>query len=190
MGDGDGITEWLRRARDGDRGALDRVFERIYGDLRRIAHAQLRSARRGDTLRTTALVNEAYLKLVGSERLEVADRGHVLSLAARAMRQILVDYARERRAAKRGGDAQRAALDSAELAVDAVGGELLAVEGALVRLEALDARLARIVELRFFGGFTEAEIAELLEVHERTVRRDWRKARAFLFAALESEASP
>lgn len=156
------------------------LFAAVYGELKRLAHGQLARGPRG-TLSTTALVHEAYLKLRGSS---VGDREHFLALAARAMRQVLVDYARERRAAKRGGGLARVSLDGEALAVETLVDEVLAVDTALARLEAVDERLARLVEWRYFGGMTDVEIAAALGVTDRTLRRDWLKARAFLYREL------
>jgi RNA polymerase sigma factor (TIGR02999 family) len=161
-------------------GATPELFAAVYGELKRLAHGQLARGPRG-TLSTTALVHEAYLKLRGST---VRDREHFLALAARAMRQVLVDAARERSAAKRGGDLARVSLDGEALAVETFADEVLAVDVALTRLEALDERLARLVEWRYFAGMSEPEIAAVLGVSDRTVRRDWQKARAFLYREL------
>jgi RNA polymerase sigma factor (TIGR02999 family) len=163
------------------------AFEAAYAELRRLARAQLRSLKPGETLATTALVNETFLKLVGSSA-GWQDRAHFLALAARAMRQILVDYARERHAQKRGGDRRRTTLDGGALSVEAVVEEMLDIDRALSNLERVDDRLARLVELRFFGGLTDDEIARSEGVTARTVRRDWQKARAFLYRELQAEA--
>lgn len=165
-----------------------RAFEAAYGELRRLARAQLRALRPGETLATTALVNEAFVKLVdGSAAWN--DRAHFLSLAARAMRQILVDYARERSADKRGGNRRPTTLDGEALAVETIVEEMLDIDRALGNLERVDERLARLVELRFFGGLTEDEIARMQGVSARTVRRDWQKARAFLYRELKANAA-
>jgi len=156
------------------------LFVAVYNELKRLAHGQLARGRRG-TLSTTALVHEAYLKLRGSE---VRDREHFFALAARAMRQVLVDYARERRTAKRGGNLARVTLDGDALAVESFAEEVLAVDTALARLEMVDERLARLVEWRYFGGMTDVELGTALGVTDRTVRRDWIKARAFLYREL------
>ena len=171
----------LRASRSGDRAAFDRLFESLYGELKRLARRQLRRGRPGQTLSTTAVVHETYLKLTQGSPVDVHDRGHFMALAARAMRQVIVDVARRRQAHKRGSGEAAALLDESEIAVDAVAEELLAVEESLKKLEAVDERLARIVEWRFFGGMSEEEIAQTLGVTSRTVRRDWRQARAFLF---------
>lgn len=182
------ITQLLAAVREGDRGALDTVFDRLYGELKRLARAQLRFGRTAMSLDTSALVHEAYLKLVKSERLSLADRGHFFALAAKAMRQILIGNAEHLRRLKRGGGVEALPLDD-QVAAPAVwqAEQLLAVDVALAELEQLSPRLARIVELRFFVGLNESEIGELLAQSERTVRRDWRKARAFLQIELERQ---
>jgi RNA polymerase sigma factor (TIGR02999 family) len=182
------ITQLLAAVREGDRGALDTVFDRLYGELKRLARAQLRFGRTAMSLDTSALVHEAYLKLVKSERLSLVDRGHFFALAAKAMRQILIGNAEHMRRLKRGGGVEVLPLDE-QIAAPALwqAEQLLAVDVALAELERLSPRLARIVELRFFVGLNEAEIGELLEQSERTVRRDWRKARAFLQLELERQ---
>ncbi|MCU0255855.1 MAG: ECF-type sigma factor [Vicinamibacterales bacterium] len=169
----------LSASRAGDASAFAEAYALAYDELRRLARRQLGSAGRDRTLVTTVLVNEVFVKLV-RQPLDVRDRGHFFALAARAMRQIIVDYARQRRARKRGGDFRVTSLD-----VDAIAGaqaaeELVGIDEALSRLEILDPRLARIVEWRFFGGMTEDEVGEALGLSARTVRREWQKARAFL----------
>jgi RNA polymerase sigma factor (TIGR02999 family) len=175
----------LDAASDGP-AAVSAAFEGAYDQLRRIAHGQLRRLRPGQTITTRSLVHEAFVKLV-RDPVAAEDRNHLFSLAARVMRQVLVDYARQRGARKRGGDARRITLDEDALPVEAVAEELLAVDRGLDRLHAVDERLARVVELRFFGGMTEDETAEALGVTARTVRRDWQKARAFLYRELQDE---
>lgn len=174
----------LEAARSGNSDARAQAFEVAYDELRRIARRQLRALRPGQTLATTALVHEAFLKLV-RRPLGCEGETHFFALAARAMRQILVDYARERHARKHGGDLRRTLLDDDAIAVEAVAEEMLDIDRALTHLEAVDERLARIVEWRFFGGMTEDEIAKAEGVHPRTVRRDWQKARAFLYRELQ-----
>lgn len=169
-----------------DSGALSDAFEVSYGELRRLARQQLRRLRPGQTLTPTALVHEAFVKLVKGP-VKAEDRSHFLALAARAMRQVLVDYARRRSSGKRGGGLRPATLDGDAIPVEALAEEMLGVDRALKRLETLDERLARIVEWRFFGGMTEDEVASALGVTSRTVRRDWQKARAFLFRELTGE---
>ena len=180
------ITALLAAYRNGDPAALDRLFPLVYGDLRERAHRQLARGRPGETLSTTAVVHEAYLKLTDSSHQDYQDRVHFFAVASQAMRQILVDYARRRTAAKRGGTAAHLVALDAELVGDpGRADELVALDDALVRLEALDGRLARIVELRFFGGLSVEETADALGISARTVKRDWRTARAFLFQAVQ-----
>ncbi|MEZ5064610.1 MAG: ECF-type sigma factor [bacterium] len=184
----DDITAILASARSGDRRALDDVFARVYAEVRRIAHGQLARAGGDRSLSTTAVVHEAYLKLVRSPALSFEDRGHFYAVAATAMRQILLNHARARRAKKRGGGA---ALfrDTGDQVVDPRFTDFLELDAALTRLRALDERMAKVVDLRFFAGLTVEETAEMLGVTDRTVKRDWRAARAFLFRELGSEAA-
>lgn len=169
------------RSRAGDAASAQETFSAVYGTLRVLAQRQLRRSAQ-NTLNTTALVHEAWLKLVRAEPT-FEDRAHFFAVAATAMRQILVDHARRRRSHKRGADAP-ATSDMSSVGVETNIEELLAIDAALTKLEALDERLARVVEWRFFGGLEEAEIAQALGVDVRTVRRDWRKARAFILAEL------
>ncbi|HEV8632449.1 MAG TPA: ECF-type sigma factor [Thermoanaerobaculia bacterium] len=165
---------------------VDGSFAVLYEELRRLAHGQLRRAGGRATLSTTAVVHETYLKLA-SASAQWQDHQHFLSLAARAMRQVVVDYARSQAATKRGGDLRRVELNDetpdGELPLE----ELLAIERGLQLLEREDERLAKVVELRFFAGLTHAEIATALAISERSVEREWRRARAFLLAALKAE---
>lgn len=183
------VTLLLAAARAGDRAAYDRVYEVVYRELRRIAHGQLGGGRRDVTLSTTALVHETYLKLLPHAEARLADRQHFFALAARAMRQILVDAARRRKAGKRGAGEMRLDVAELDLPVAIRAAEFVALDEALARLEQLDEPLARFVELRFFGGLSVAELAELLAVSERTVGRDWRRAKAFLQLELERAAA-
>ena len=179
----DGVTRLLLDCRNGDTSALDRLFPIVYDRLHQIAHALLRGGA-GQTVDTTALVHEAYIKLVDAERVEWQDRGHFLSLASRAMRQILIDYARRHRAAKRGGDLRRVDLDASQIAVLERADVLVALDEALTRLAVRSPRMAQVVEHRFFGGLTEQETASVLGITDRTVRRDWIKARGWLHQQL------
>jgi RNA polymerase sigma factor (TIGR02999 family) len=188
------LTQLLLAARSGERGALDRLFARVYEELHGLAHHQLASGGPGDTLNTTALVHEVYIKLVDSSRTEFHDRRHFFALTARAMRQIIIDHARRARASKRGGDMVRVVLDPGRLGNGTAGAagaaELVALDDALTALEVLSERLARIVELRFFAGLSVEETGTVLDLSPRTVKRDWQKARAFLFQTLrEASAS-
>lgn len=181
------VTEILLDLRSGDDAALDALFQRIYDDLHRIARRQLRKEADGHTLCATALVHEAYLKLVDQTRVKWANRAHFFAIAARVMRRILVDHARRHRAAKRGGDWERLDLDDVEIPVDERAGVLIGLDDALERLARLNPRLSQVVECRFFGGMTEEEIAAALGVTERTVRRDWVKAKGWLHQALPAD---
>lgn len=178
------VTRLLAELRGGDRTALDRLFPVVYRELHGRAHHQLARHRPGDTLSTTALVHEAYLKLTDSAGQSYNDRIHFFAVASRAMRQILVDHARRKAAEKRGGGLREVSLDPADLASPDRAGELLALDEALGELAVLDERLARTVELRFFGGLSVEETADVMAVSPRTIKRDWRKARAFLFDAV------
>ena len=181
----DNLTGLLHRAADGDATAHDDLFTHIYPTLRKLAHRQLRVHAKG-TLCTTDLVNEASLRLFGAEKLARLDgRSHLFATAARAMRHILVDYARQKSAQKRGGDWQRMSLDEGQLSAAHLSEQILALEEALTRLHDADERGHQVVELKFFGGLTIDEIAEYLGVSDMTVKRDWRRSRAFLYAELE-----
>jgi RNA polymerase sigma factor (TIGR02999 family) len=172
------VTRWLRAARDGEPGALDRLVPLIYDDLRLLARRQLGREYGDRTLNPTALVHEAYLKL-GAGAKVAADRAHFLAIAARAMRQVLVDRARDRKAAKRGGGAwERTTLTDGAWVGEFDPDGMLALDEGLARLEP---RQRQVVECRFFGGMEEQEIAEALGVSERTIHRDWVKARAWLY---------
>ena len=178
------VTLLLARARAGDRSALDAAYAALYAELKRAARLQLRRAH--GQFQTTALVNEAYLKLAGAARLTATDRNHLLALSARAMRQVLVDDARARKSDKRGGGHEPLTLDAAAGSGEKAVVEVLALDELLQSLRAADERAAQIVELRYFGGYSENEIAQMLDISERTLRRDWRKARAFLLAEMNA----
>jgi RNA polymerase sigma factor (TIGR02999 family) len=180
------VTELLLQLRSGRDGVTDRLFPLVYEELRRIAGRALRAERTGHTLGTTGLVHEAYLRLADQTRLEYRDRAHFFGIAARAMRQILIDYARRHRAAKRGGAKPVVTLDEAVLAIEDRAEALLALDEALKDLEVLDPRLGQIVQCRFFGGMTEDETAEVVGVTSRTVRRDWLKAKGWLHHQLSA----
>lgn len=173
----------------GDTEALDRLIDLVYNDLRAIAHRQLSGERDDHTLNTTALVHEAYLQLAGHTAPRWQGRARFFALLSRVMRHVLVDYARTRGAAKRGGGRVRVPLRDDSAVSDQELVELLAMDEALTRLAEKDERLARVVECRFFGGLTDAEIGEALDISERTVNRDWRRARAYLFRLLAAEPS-
>lgn len=180
------ITELLVKARTGDRLALDHLMGHVYEELRVIARNRRPSGTPDPSLNTTALVHEVYLKLFDRAQCEFQDRRHFFAVAAMAMRQIVVDHARRRNSAKREGRRQVVDLDSELLAVDDRAQEILEVHDALLRLSELDPRLGQVVELRFFGGLSEDEVAEVVGRDARTVRRDWRKARALLYSLLGS----
>lgn len=185
MPDEPDITQHLIALRDGDRDALSDLLPLVYERLKRMARGQLEQGGIGKTLSATALVHEAYLRLVDQERAEWVDRGHFFAVAARAMRQIAVDHARRRGAGKRGGDAPPVVFDEVEIdgggrpSVDA-----LDLDRALRQLAERSERLVRVVELRHFAGLTVEEVADVLGVTARTVKRDWNMARAFLMRAL------
>ena len=189
------ITEALGEVRDGVPGAMERLVPLVYADLSRIAHRQLGLEVAGHTLSTTALVHEAYLRLVDQTRARWEDRVQFFAVAAHVMRRVLIDHARRYRAARRGGAQPRPvsldAIDSADAASLAAGERaevLLALDDALERLAVLDERQARIVECRFFGGLTTEETAQALGVTTRTVERDWVKARGWLYQELRNDA--
>jgi RNA polymerase sigma factor (TIGR02999 family) len=175
---------------DGDQAALGQLVDLLYDELRRLAHSHLQHERTGHTLSTTALVHEAYVQLSELTGLAWRGRARFFALVSKVMRHVLVDYARRRHAAKRGGGELRVPLTDDLAAAEAEAFELLAVDQALDRLGELDARLARIVECRFFGGMSEAEIAEALDLSTRTVERDWIRARAHLFRLLREARPP
>jgi RNA polymerase sigma factor (TIGR02999 family) len=181
-------TALLAAARAGDRAAYDRVFARVYDELSRVASRQAARLGASESMSTSVLVHEAYLKLAGSGPAAGNDRGHFFALAARAMRQILIDHARHRGRKKRGAAAAHVDLDRVELAAGDDGApqveELIALDRALSRLAAVDAELARLVEWRFFAGLTLEEIAAMTAVSERTLKRQWQVARAFLLREL------
>jgi RNA polymerase sigma factor (TIGR02999 family) len=178
------VTRLLGALRGGDDAALDRLFPLVHDDLRTIAARLLRHEAPGHTLQPTDLVHEAYLRLAGGPSASPEDRAHFLAIAARAMRHLLVDHARRRRAAKRGGGASPVRITNEQVGVDLSFDELLALDDALERLGALDPRLRQVVECRFFGGLTEPETAQALGVTTRTVQRDWARARAWLYSEL------
>ena len=190
--DPEAITDALCAIRDGGVGAMDRLTPLVYEQLKRIARRQLRVEPVGHTLSTTALVHEAYLKLVNQTRVEWQDRGHFFAVASGAMRRILVDYARRYRAARRGGGDDGApvrpiSLDNTEIPAAERADALVALDEALERLGRLDERQARVVECRFFGGLSEAETAAALGISQRTVAREWVTARGWLYQELRRD---
>ncbi len=170
------LTAW----RGGDHSALDALMPLVYDELRRLARDYLRRERPDHTLQPTALVNEAYLRLVDQKRMRWQNRAHFFAIAAQMMRRILIDHARSKHFEKRGGGVPRVALDEAAVLSDERAGELVALDEALTGLAALDERKGRVVELRYFGGLSVEEVAEVLGVSADTVTRDWRRAKAFL----------
>ena len=180
-----GLTELLDDWQQGDRTALEKLTPLIYDELRRIAHRYVQRERNGHTLQTTALVNEAYLRLAGQQKIEWQNRAHFFAVSAQVMRHILIDHARRRRFAKHGGDAQQVSLEEASLMTEQRAAELVALDEALDELAKLDSRKSRVVELRYFGGLSLEETAEVLEVSVMTVRRDWRAAKAWLFRRMK-----
>lgn len=181
------VTRLLHAARGGDLAAMDRIVPLLYDDLRLIARRQLRRELGDRTMRPTSLVHEVYVKLKNAAALNAGDRAHFLAIAARAMRQVLVDDARRRTASKRGGSWDRVTFGDRDWDRDALDAdEILALNDAMDQLEP---RQRQVVECRFFGGMEEQEIAEMLGVNERTVRRDWVKARAWLYRALYGTTS-
>jgi RNA polymerase sigma factor (TIGR02999 family) len=174
------ISRWLDEAREGRRAAIDALAPLVYGELRRVAHAYMRRERPAHTLQATALVNEAFLRLLRARHIAWQNRAHFCAIAATAMREILIEHARRRQAAKRGAGVVRLRTDDLPPAARAQLVEALALDEALGRLNARDARRARIVELKYFGGMTIEEIAEVTRSSPATVKRDWVLARAWL----------
>lgn len=180
----DDVTKLLGEAKAGDRQAESRLMELVYPELKRIAARHLKRERDGHTLRPSALVNEAYIQLAGQMDKEWQNRSHFYAVAAQLMRRILVDYARQRRAHKRDGNLQRVDFTEGLLISEKRLDQILSINEALVRLAQFDERRARVVELRFFGEMTEEEVAEVLKIAPRTVKRDWSLAKAWLHAEL------
>ena len=181
------ITGLLIAWKNGDAGALDRLVPIVYGELHRMAERYLRNERPGHTLQPTAIVHEAYMRLIGRQKADWQNRSHFFAIAAQSMRRILVEYARQRAARKRGGQGERLLIETAVL-VEPRAVDLIAVDDALAGLSELDAEQGRIVELRFFGGLTEDETADALEISPSTVHRKWLLAKAFLHRELRSRA--
>ena len=178
------ITRLLDDWSKGDRSALDRLTPLVHAELRRLARRQMSRERHGHTLQATALVNEAYIRLAGNEGFEWRNRAHFFAVCAQVMRHVLIDHARAGARDKRGGGATRVSLDGAGLAVEGRAVELMALDEALGALEAVDAQKCRIVELRYFAGLSVEETAEVLGVSPTTVRREWRRAKAWLYRSL------
>ena len=180
------ITVLLQRISSGDKGAEEELLPKVYRELKRLASACLRRERQGHTLQATALVNEAYLRLSDQKDVAWTGRTHFFAIAARIMRRILADYARQRNAGKRGGGRPHLSLDEELHVTDSQCALIEGLDEALQRLAQLDSRQAQVVEMRFFGGLTEEEIAEVLGVSSRTVKRDWMMARAWLYGELHN----
>jgi RNA polymerase sigma factor (TIGR02999 family) len=178
------VTELLRAWSDGDDGALERLTPLVAAELRRLARGHMRRERRGHTLQTTALMNEAFLRLTDARRVRWQDRAHFLGIAARLMRRVLVDHARSRGYVKRGGGARRVTLDEGLVSSGEPALDVVALDRALEALSAVDARKARLIDLRFFGGLSVEETAEVLQVSPDTVKRDWRIAKLWLLREL------
>ena len=184
------VSQLLFEWSNGDRAALDKLVPLIQPELRRLARRHMRRERPGHTLQTTALVHEVYLKLVDKSHPDWQGRAHFFAVAATLMRRIMVDHARERRAKKRGGGAVKVELDEAALISEGRAEELLALDEALDRLAAFDPRKCQVVEMRYFGGLTIEEIADVLKIHPNTATRDWSAARAWLYAELNPRPAP
>jgi RNA polymerase sigma factor (TIGR02999 family) len=177
----------LRQWRGGDASALDRLLPLVHDTLHRLAHRYVNRERRGHTLQTTALVNEAFLRLVGQQNVDWENRAHFFAVSAQVMRHILVDYARQRSSGKRGGDFRQVTLDAEAVMSEERSAELIALDDALHELEQVHPRGCKIVELRYFGGMNNKEAAEVLRISETTVERDWRLAKAWLFRELKAQ---
>jgi RNA polymerase sigma-70 factor (ECF subfamily) len=184
------LTQLLRAWSEGDQSALEQLVPLVYEELHRLARSYLADERRGHTLQATALVNEAYLRLAGSGRADFQDRVHFFAVCARVMRRILLDWARSRRAQKRGSDVPELELqENLAVASSASGDNLVAIDDALKTLAAFDSRKSQVVELRFFGGLSIKDTAQVLKVSEETVRRDWNLAKSWLREELTSYGS-
>ena len=183
------VTQLLVEWRNGDEAAFDKLLPLVYDELRRIASRYMKRERAGHTLQTAALVNEAYLRLVNQQEIDWQDRAHFFAVAAQVMRHLLVDHARTNHYAKRGGNAIQVTLDEGAIVAESKNVEILALDEALTRLAAMDERKVKIVELRYFGGLSAEETAAVLELSEITVKREWLKAKAWLFRELTKEAN-
>jgi RNA polymerase sigma factor (TIGR02999 family) len=181
------ITQLLLAWSDGDQAALEKLTPLVYAELRRLARGYMFGERPGHTLQTTALINEAYLRLIDWKNVRWQGRAHFFGVAAQVMRRILVDFARARHYAKRGGAAQQVSLDEAVTIHEDRGAEIIALDEALNSLAEIDPRKSQIVELRFFGGLSAKETAEALKVSQRTVEREWNSARAWLYRELRGK---
>ena len=178
------VTRLLLAWRDGDQQALERLTPLVYGELRRMAHHFMRRERPDHTLQTSALVNEAFLRLIDYRKADWQNRAHFFGIAAQMMRQILIDYARSQARAKRGGTLRQVSFEETTVVSEERAAELIALDDALTALAAFDLSKSRIVELRFFGGLTNEEVGEVMGMSLRTVEREWRKAKAWLRRAI------
>jgi len=183
------VTQLLLDWGNGDKEALDKLVPAVYQELRRLASYYMRRERPGHTLQTSALVNEAYMRLIDYKRMHWQSRAHFFAVAAQAMRRILVEHARKRHFAKRGGGAAQVSLDEAATVSRKQAADLIALDDALTSLEAIDPRKSRIVELRYIGGLNIEETAEVLGISPATVQREWRSAKAWLYQAISEGAS-
>ena len=183
------VTQLLSDWRGGDRGALEKLIPLVQPELHRLASHYMRREREGHTLQTTALINEAYLRLVDKSHPQWSDSTHFFAVAGQVMRRVMVDHARRRHAVKRGAGPVQVTLDEAALVAGSRTAELLALDEALEELAKLDPRMCQIVEMRYFGGLTIAEVAQVLDVHPNTVKADWNAAKAWLYAALTEDAA-
>ena len=183
----DQLTQLLIAWGNGDKAALDSLMPIVYDELRRLARHHLRRERAGHTLQTTALVNQAYLRLVDQRKVQWQNRAHFFALSAQLMRRILLDHARRRHKAKRGGDAVRVSLDESAIVTGERDVQLIALDDALRRLEEVDERKSKVVELRFFGGLNIDETAEAMRISPATVRREWSMAKAWLYREISGE---
>lgn len=181
------VTGLLHEWRQGDAAAFDKLLPLVYGEMRRIAHRYMQQERGGHTLQTTALINEAYVRLVGQQKVEWRNRSHFFAVTAQVMRHVLIDHARRLHYAKRGGALRRVTLEEADAMTVERAAELVALDEALQELARLDPRKSRVVELRYFGGLSLEKTAEVLEVSPMTVRRDWRAAKAWLYKKVMSD---
>ncbi len=182
------VTELLLAWNSGDESALEKLMPLVYDELHRLAHRYLGGERAGHTLQTTALVNEAYLRLIDASRVQWQNRAHFFAVSAQLMRRVLVDFARARQYQKRGGGAQQVSLEEALVVSNERGAELIALDDALQMLAAADERASKVVELRFFGGLSIEETAEVLRVSPETVKRDWQWAKVWLLRELSNES--
>jgi RNA polymerase sigma-70 factor (ECF subfamily) len=183
-----GLTQLLRAWGQGDEGALGQLAPLVENELHRLAHGYMSRERPGQTLQTTALVNEVYLRLIDAQQVSWQNRAHFFAISARMMRRILTDFARSRRYLKRGGDAVQVSWDEALVVSEEPDADIVAIDAALSQLAEVDPRKSQVVELRFFGGLSVEETAEVLKISQQTVLRDWKFAKSWLMRALSGEA--